>query len=97
MFEIIKKELISTDTYLFDVYVPRIASSVLPGQFLIVKLDEKGERVPLTVTDYDPQRGSVAMVFKAIGVTTSRMAKMEVAPVEASTIVSTINASFAFL
>lgn len=78
MFEIIKKELISTDTYLFDVYVPRIASSVLPGQFLIVKLDEKGERVPLTVTDYDPQRGSVAMVFKAIGVTTSRMAKMEV-------------------
>ncbi|MDD2205052.1 MAG: bifunctional dihydroorotate dehydrogenase B NAD binding subunit/NADPH-dependent glutamate synthase [Bacteroidales bacterium] len=78
MFEILKKEVLSQDMFLMDIYAPRIANSVLPGQFLIVKMKENSERIPLTVSDFDVQKGIVTIVFKAIGKSTDEMSKYEV-------------------
>ena len=53
MFKIIKKENLAPNIFLMDVEAPRIAKYALPGQFLIVRVDEEGERIPLTICDYD--------------------------------------------
>ena len=53
MFEILKKETFAAETYLMDIYSPRLADSALPGQFLIVKTNENSERIPLTISDYN--------------------------------------------
>jgi len=75
MFEILHKETFAAETYLMDVYAPRIAHSALPGQFLIVKMEENSERIPLTISDYHRVRGTVTIVFKAIGESTKKMAE----------------------
>ena len=61
-----------------DVVAPRIARHALPGQFLIVRADEEGERVPLTICDYNRESGTVQIVFQVIGGETYRMASLEV-------------------
>jgi ferredoxin/flavodoxin---NADP+ reductase len=76
MFEILKKRLIAPDVYYMDVYAPRIAQSALPGQFLIVRADEKGERVPLTISDYDGEKGTIAIVTQALGVSTRKIVSL---------------------
>lgn len=78
MFEIRKKEILSQDMFLMDIFAPRIAHSVLPGQFLIIKMRESSERIPLTVSDANPADGVVTIVFKAIGSSTEEMSKYEV-------------------
>ncbi|MCQ2314827.1 MAG: NADPH-dependent glutamate synthase [Bacteroidales bacterium] len=78
MFEIIRKEMLAGDTVLMEVMAPRIAKSALPGQFLIVRIDEKGERIPLTISDFDEGKGTVVIVFKVIGKTTTDMSRLEV-------------------
>ena len=78
MFEILKKKVFAADTYLFEVKAPHIASSALPGQFLIVRMDAESERIPLTISDYDRTNNTVTLVFKAIGISTRKMAEMEV-------------------
>ena len=75
MFTIVRKEELAQDTYLLEIKAPRIASSALPGQFLIVKMTEKSERIPLTISDYDVEKGTIVIVFKAIGKSTRKMAK----------------------
>ena len=70
MFEILHKETFAAETYLMEVVAPRIAHSALPGQFLIVKMEENSERIPLTISDYHRVRGTVTIVFKAIGEST---------------------------
>ena len=77
MFEIIHKETFAAETYLMDVYAPRIAHSALPGQFLIIKMEENSERIPLTISDYHRVRGTVTIVFKAIGESTKKMAEFK--------------------
>lgn len=77
MFEILKKETFAAETYLMDIYSPRLADSALPGQFLIVKTNENSERIPLTISDYNKERGTVTIVFKAIGSSTQEMAKLQ--------------------
>ena len=62
MFRIVKKEKLNPVVYRMEVEAPRIAASAHPGQFLIVRTEEKGERVPLTISDYDPQKGTVTIV-----------------------------------
>lgn len=54
---------------------PRVAKSCLPGQFIIVKMDEEGERIPLTICDYDREKGTVTIVFQTVGYSTTRMAE----------------------
>ncbi|MCF0201003.1 MAG: bifunctional dihydroorotate dehydrogenase B NAD binding subunit/NADPH-dependent glutamate synthase [Bacteroidales bacterium] len=78
MFEIVRKETFAAETYLMDVMAPRIANSALPGQFLIVKMTENSERIPLTISDYNREKGYVTIVFKAIGKSTQKMAAYQV-------------------
>ncbi|MCR5828322.1 MAG: sulfide/dihydroorotate dehydrogenase-like FAD/NAD-binding protein [Bacteroidales bacterium] len=70
MNRIIEKKLLARNIYLIKVEAPRIAASALPGQFLVVINDPKGERIPLTISDYDKQAGTVDMVIQQIGVST---------------------------
>ena len=78
MFKIIKKENLAPNIFLMDVEAPRIAKYALPGQFLIVRVDEEGERIPLTICDYDSEKGIVQIVFQVIGGDTYRMSHLEV-------------------
>lgn len=78
MYKITKKELLANNIYLMDIEAPRVARNCYPGQFVIVKMDEKGERIPLTICDYDREAGTVAIVFQAVGTSTTRMAEYEV-------------------
>ena len=77
MFKILKKRLLANQIYLMDIEAPRVAKSCYPGQFVIVKMDEKGERIPLTICDYDREAGSVTIVFQAVGASTQIMAGYE--------------------
>jgi len=73
MFEILKKKLLAPDIYLMEVYAPRLALAAHPGQFLIVRADEKGERVPLTIADYNREKGTITIVTQALGVSTRKI------------------------
>ena len=63
MYKILRREDLSSNVVLMDVEAPRVAKSCLPGQFVIVKMDEEGERIPLTICDYDRKAGTVTIVF----------------------------------
>ena len=76
MYKIVKKEWLSEKICLMEVKAEALAKSAQPGQFLIVKTDEHGERVPLTVCDYDRKNGTVTIVFFVIGKSTEDMAKL---------------------
>lgn len=78
MFKIVEKKLIAPDTYLMEIEAPRVAKSAKPGQFIIIRMDEKGERIPLTIADYDANKGTVSIVFQAIGASTKVMADYNV-------------------
>ncbi len=78
MFQIIEKNELAASIFQMVVEAPRIAKSCLPGQFLIVRVDEDGERIPLTICDYDAEKGTVDIVAQAIGAETERMSKLEV-------------------
>lgn len=67
MFEIISKEMLTPSVCRMEVCAPRIALAAKPGQFLIVRADEKGERIPLTISDFDPVRGTVTIVTQSVG------------------------------
>lgn len=77
-YTIMKKESLSDMIFLMDIKAPRVSKHCYPGQFIIVKMDEKGERIPLTICDYDRDEGTVTIVFQAIGSSTKRMAEYEV-------------------
>ena len=78
MYPILKKEKLADKIYLMDVKAERVAKSAKPGQFVIVKMDEKGERIPLTICDYDANAGIITIVFQTVGASTERMANLEV-------------------
>ena len=69
---------LTPDILLMDVHAPRVAANCLPGQFLIVRLGEKGERIPLTICDYDRSAQTVTIVFQIVGASTAKMAKLQV-------------------
>ena len=77
MYKILKAEMLAENIYLMDVEAPRVAQSCLPGQFVIVKIDEKGERIPLTICDYDRDAGTITIVFQTVGASTRRMAGLK--------------------
>ena len=62
MYPIVKKKKLADKIFLMDVKAPRVAKSCLPGQFVIVKMDEEGERIPLTICDYDREAGTIYMM-----------------------------------
>ncbi len=78
MFEIVDKKVFAAETYLLEVKAARLAQSALPGQFLIVRMEGRSERIPLTISDYNREKGTVTIVLKAIGDSTRRMVQFEV-------------------
>lgn len=77
MYKITKKEMLSDNIVLMDVEAQRVAKHCFPGQFVIVKMDERGERIPLTICDYDREAGTVTIVFQTVGASTKMMADYE--------------------
>lgn len=77
MYKINAKEKLADKIYLMVVEAPMVARSCQPGQFVIVKMDEKGERIPLTICDYNRNTGEVTIVFQIVGASTERMAMLE--------------------
>lgn len=77
MYKITKAEKLADKIYLMDVEAKRIAQSCQPGEFLIVKTDEVGERIPLTICDYDREAGTVTIVFQVVGASTEKMSHLQ--------------------
>lgn len=77
MYEIISKSELAPKTKLFEVCAPPIAEKTRPGQFIILIVDEKGERIPLTIVAYDLNKGSVSFAFNEVGKTTKQLGLME--------------------
>jgi ferredoxin--NADP+ reductase len=77
MYEILVKESLTPVTSLFEVRAPAVARKARAGQFVIVRVDEQGERVPMTVADFDRQRGTVSIAVQEVGKTTMHMATMQ--------------------
>lgn len=73
MFKILKKRLLVDSIYLMDIEARRIAKSCKPGQFVIVKHDERAERIPLTICDYDREKGTVTIVYQIVGASTLKL------------------------
>ena len=78
MYPIVEKDFLTPTICRMKVSAPRVAAAALPGQFLIVRTDEKGERIPLTISDYDSESGTVTIVIQAIGASTMQMCGMSV-------------------
>lgn len=76
MYEILKKEMLTPNICKMVVSAPMLAAAAKPGQFLIVRTDEKGERIPLTISDYDSAAGTVTIVTQAIGASTIHICAM---------------------
>ena len=77
MYRIVRKEELTTNIYLMEVEAKRVAKACLPGQFVIVRMDEDGERIPLTICDYDREKGTVTIVFQCVGAATKMMAELK--------------------
>ena len=67
MYTILKKEALNPTVTRMDIAAPLIARKAEPGQFVILRVDEAGERIPLTVADTDPEAGSVTIIFQIVG------------------------------
>jgi len=77
MYKIVKKSELTTNIYLMEVEAKRVAKTCMPGQFVIVRMDDAGERIPLTICDYDREAGTITIVFQTVGAGTKMMASLE--------------------
>ena len=73
MFRIVRKEALKPTVVLFEIEAPLVAKKAQPGQFIILRVDENGERIPLTIHDYDPEKGTVSIIAQIVGATTEKM------------------------
>ena len=77
MYQIMKAEKLADKIFLMDVHAPRVAQHCQPGQFVIVKMDEKGERIPLTICDYNREAGTITIVVQEVGASTTKMGSLK--------------------
>ena len=77
MFKILEARELTTNIFQMIVEAPRVAGSCLPGQFLIIRVNKDGERIPLTICDYDREKGTVEIVVQAIGAETYKLSKLK--------------------
>ena len=77
MYKILLKEDLVPNIHLFKIAAPDVAKKAKPGQFVVIRIDEKGERIPVTVADWDEKEGSVTVVFMEVGTTTRRLATLK--------------------
>ena len=73
MYKILKKEELNPTVTMMDIYAPFVAKKAEPGQFIILRVDENGERIPLTIAGYDREKGSVKIIFQIVGATTKKL------------------------
>lgn len=73
MYKIVKKQMLTSTIFEMEIEAPRVAKSALPGQFIILRIDEKGERIPLTISDYNAEKGTVSIVTQAVGKSTMEL------------------------
>ena len=76
MYKILLRQDLVPQVHLFKIDAPAVAKKAQPGQFIVIRIDEKGERIPLTVADWDRKEGSVTIIFMEVGATTQRLAKL---------------------
>ena len=73
MYRIVKKRVLNPTVTLMEVEAPLVARKAEPGQFIILRVDENGERIPLTIADYDREKGTVTIIFQIVGATTEKL------------------------
>lgn len=73
MYKIVKKEILNPTVTLMEIEAPYVAKKAEPGQFIILRVDENGERIPLTIAEYDREKGTVTIIFQVVGATTSKL------------------------
>ena len=78
MFEILEKRVLNENVVFMTFAAPLIANKVKPGQFIILRIDKKGERIPLTVADFSKEKGTISIIFQTVGATTKRLALLSV-------------------
>ncbi|MDA8079375.1 MAG: sulfide/dihydroorotate dehydrogenase-like FAD/NAD-binding protein [Nitrospiraceae bacterium] len=77
MYKIVRKEILSDVTKLMDIEAPHVARKARAGQFIIVRIDEHGERIPLTIADYNRDAGLITIIFQEVGKSTKQLGKLE--------------------
>ncbi len=77
MYKIVKKEALNPTVTLMEIEAPFVAAKAEPGQFIILRVDEEGERIPLTIAGYDRQKGTVTIIFQIVGATTKLLNQNE--------------------
>ena len=73
MYRIVKKEALKPTVTLYEIEAPMVAKKAEPGQFIILRVDENGERIPITIHDYDREKGTVTIIVQTIGATTEKL------------------------
>ena len=76
MNKIVRKEVLNEQVILMEIDAPRIAKKAEPGQFIIFRVDEQGERIPLTIADYDREKGTVTIIFQIVGKSTMQLSEL---------------------
>lgn len=77
MYKIVEKKVLNPTVVLMEIDAPLVAKKAEPGQFIILRTDEGGERIPLTVADFDRARGTVTIIFQIVGATTKKLSMLE--------------------
>ena len=73
MYRIVRKEALRPTVTLYEIEAPLVAKKAQPGQFIILRVDENGERVPITINDYNPEKGTVTIIVQTVGATTEKL------------------------
>ena len=77
MYRIVKKEALKPTVILYEIEAPMVAKKAEPGQFIILRVDENGERIPITINDYNPEKGTVTIIVQTVGATTEKLSHMK--------------------
>ena len=76
MYQILKKQTLNANTKLMVIDAPHVARKAEPGQFIILRVSEEGERIPLTIADFDREKGSITIIFQEVGATTKALGEL---------------------
>ena len=76
-YKVVKKNVLNPQIFLMEVEAPLVAKKAEPGQFIILRIDEYGERVPFTIADFDREKGTVTIIVQIVGKTTKDLAQVE--------------------
>ncbi len=77
MYRIVEKKILNETVHMMKIEAPLIAAKAKPGQFIILRIDEKGERIPLTIAGYDREKGTIMIIFQLVGKTTMQLGTMD--------------------